>query len=112
MAHLPVQNAILDGEIVCLDSAGRSQFNELLHRRGNPVFYAFDLLWLNGDDFDKRGKLGRNCFPLERVPGRQSRHRRQVNVSKSWDFAPSFGRVAPGILDPVVFLPAFCAIPR
>jgi ATP-dependent DNA ligase len=26
------------------------QFKELLYRRANPVFYAFDLLWLNGKD--------------------------------------------------------------
>ncbi len=47
---LPVQNTILDGEIVCLDSQGVSQFNELFSRRGRPVFYAFDLLWLDGQD--------------------------------------------------------------
>ena len=47
---LPVQNAILDGEVVCLNSNGVSQFNELMSRTGKPVFYAFDLLWLNGDD--------------------------------------------------------------
>jgi bifunctional non-homologous end joining protein LigD len=47
---LPVLNAILDGEIVCLDSNGVSQFNELFSRRGAPVFYAFDLLWLDGLD--------------------------------------------------------------
>ena len=46
----PVQNAILDGEIVCLDSHGVSQFNALFSRRGEPVFYAFDLLWLDGQD--------------------------------------------------------------
>jgi bifunctional non-homologous end joining protein LigD len=48
---LPVQNVILDGEIVCLDSHGVSQFNELFSRRGKPVFYVFDLLWLDGQDF-------------------------------------------------------------
>jgi bifunctional non-homologous end joining protein LigD len=47
---LPVQNAILDGEVVCLDSNGVSKFNELMSRKGKPAFYAFDLLWLNGDD--------------------------------------------------------------
>jgi bifunctional non-homologous end joining protein LigD len=47
---LPVQNAILDGEVVCLDSNSVSKFNELMSRKGKPVFYAFDLLWLNGDD--------------------------------------------------------------
>ena len=35
---------------VCLDSNGVSQFKELLYRRGRAVFYAFDLLWLNGAD--------------------------------------------------------------
>jgi len=50
LTALPVMNAIMDGEIVCLDSKGRSQFYELLHRRGQPAFYAFDLLWLNGRD--------------------------------------------------------------
>ena len=37
---LKVKNAVLDGEIVCLDSEGRSIFNDLLHRKGFPVFYA------------------------------------------------------------------------
>jgi ATP-dependent DNA ligase len=37
--------------LVCLDSEGRSIFNELLFRRGSPIFYAFDLLYLNNRDF-------------------------------------------------------------
>jgi bifunctional non-homologous end joining protein LigD len=50
LAKLKATDAILDGEICCLDSQGRSQFNELLYRRGELVFYCFDLLWLNGQD--------------------------------------------------------------
>ena len=50
LGELPVQSAILDGEIVCLDAEGVSQFNELFSRRGKPVLYAFDLLWLDGED--------------------------------------------------------------
>src|SRR6202166_890459 len=50
LAKLKVQNAVIDGEIVCLDAEGRSIFNELLFRRGSPIFYAFDLLYLNGRD--------------------------------------------------------------
>src|SRR4051794_30199011 len=42
--------AVLDGEIVCLDREGKSQFNELLFRRGEPRFFAFDLLWCDGKD--------------------------------------------------------------
>ena len=44
LAKLPVETAILDGEIVCLDERGVSQFNQLLSRKVEPVFYAFDLL--------------------------------------------------------------------
>lgn len=47
---LRVHDAVLDGEIVCLDAQGHSMFKELLYRRGEPIFYAFDLLWLNGVD--------------------------------------------------------------
>jgi ATP-dependent DNA ligase len=45
-----VKNAIIDGEIACLDDQGRSIFNELLFRRGLPIFYAFDILYLNDRD--------------------------------------------------------------
>jgi ATP-dependent DNA ligase len=50
LAKLKVKSAVIDGELVCLDSEGRSIFNELLHRKGRPTFYAFDLLYLNGRD--------------------------------------------------------------
>jgi len=51
LANLQVTDAILDGELVCLDDEGKSRFNQLLRRRAEPGFYAFDLLWLNGKDF-------------------------------------------------------------
>jgi len=44
-----VKDAVLDGEIVCLDKRGHPQFRDLLFRRGEPCFFAFDLLW-NGKD--------------------------------------------------------------
>jgi bifunctional non-homologous end joining protein LigD len=50
LGKLRVQNAILDGEIICIDGHGISQFNQLFPRQGTPVFYAFDLLWLNHED--------------------------------------------------------------
>jgi ATP-dependent DNA ligase len=46
-----VQNAIIDGEVICADAKGVSQFNQLLSRKGEPVFYAFDLLWLDSGVF-------------------------------------------------------------
>jgi len=42
--------AVFDGEIVSLDHEGRPQFYELLRRRGEPIFYAFDCLWHEGKD--------------------------------------------------------------
>src|SRR5207248_7071908 len=39
------RRCVLDGEIVCLDSEGRPQFRDLLFRRAEPFFYAFDVLW-------------------------------------------------------------------
>ena len=43
-------NGILDGEIVSLDSRGRPQFEDLMFRRGELFFIAFDAVFLNGED--------------------------------------------------------------
>jgi bifunctional non-homologous end joining protein LigD len=49
----------MDGEIVCLDQDGRSQFNDLLFRRGEPFFVAFDLLQKDGNDLRTERLLDR-----------------------------------------------------
>jgi bifunctional non-homologous end joining protein LigD len=41
---------VLDGEIVCLDKRGKPHFNDLLFHRGEPCFFAFDLLMADGKD--------------------------------------------------------------
>lgn len=48
--ELRSRSAVLDGEIVCLDRHGKTQFKDLLFRRGEPRLYAFDLLWCGGED--------------------------------------------------------------
>ena len=48
--HLRVESAVLDGEIACVDDVGRPVFRDLLFRRRQCVFIAFDLLFLNGKD--------------------------------------------------------------
>jgi bifunctional non-homologous end joining protein LigD len=49
IAHaVRAKRAVLDGEICCLDSDGRSNFNALLFRREWPYFYAFDILSFKG----------------------------------------------------------------
>ena len=69
--HLKAITAVLDGEIVALDEEGRSSFSLMQQRAGfsslakhrarNPaipvLYYAFDLLYLDGRDLRK--------FPLE-----------------------------------------------
>jgi bifunctional non-homologous end joining protein LigD len=64
---------VIDGEIVCLDSEGRSIFNELLFRRGCPVFYAFDILYLNDRDLRQaplieRKQILRNVIEKSALP--------------------------------------------
>ena len=52
--RLQADQAIIDGEIVAVDEQGRPSFQALQHRGSHPkhsiVFYAFDLLHLNGED--------------------------------------------------------------
>jgi len=43
-------DAILDGEIVCLNDDGHSTFHRPLFRRDWPYFYAFDLVAVDGED--------------------------------------------------------------
>ena len=67
LAHLPVQHAVLDGEIVALDARGRASFEriqrrftqsqgseaEALRREVPVIYYAFDCLGVDGFDLRK-----------------------------------------------------------
>ncbi len=48
--HLKLEDAVLDGEIACLDENGRPIFKDLLFRKSTCIFVAFDMLYLNGKD--------------------------------------------------------------
>ncbi len=50
VAKLKVQNAIIDGEVACLDAKGKSVFLDMRRRKANAILYCFDLLWLNNED--------------------------------------------------------------
>jgi bifunctional non-homologous end joining protein LigD len=74
LAGLRVKSAILDGEIVVLGSDGRSQFMELMRRRTpDAIYYAFDLIWLDGQDLrplpllDRKAAL-RQVLKLSKIP--------------------------------------------
>jgi DNA ligase D-like protein (predicted ligase) len=56
VAAVRAKDAVLDGEIVVLDSTGRPSFQALHHARTeglSVVYYAFDLLHLNGRDLTR-----------------------------------------------------------
>lgn len=69
LARLKCANAVLDGEIVALDEAGRSDFQTLQGRdlgdRPTIAYFVFDLLHLDGEPLtaepieERRKKLGR-----------------------------------------------------
>jgi bifunctional non-homologous end joining protein LigD len=52
LARLRSRSCIIDGEAVCCDDNGVSNFNRIRYRRhdGDVFLYAFDLIELNGDD--------------------------------------------------------------
>lgn len=64
------RRCVLDGEIVCLDSQGKPQFRDLLFRRAEPLFYAFDILWnehAKSDDEEEMHRF-RNEEDLQYLP--------------------------------------------
>jgi bifunctional non-homologous end joining protein LigD len=69
-AALRVQSAILDGEIVCLDQHGKSQFYSLMFRRGPARLYAFDLIELDGRDLRSLPLLKRKQLLKRLIPSR------------------------------------------
>jgi bifunctional non-homologous end joining protein LigD len=62
--------AVLDGEVVCLASDGRPDFRALLYRRAAPVFYAFDALFVDGDDLRDRSLIERKRVLRRLIPRR------------------------------------------
>ena len=72
LRSLKGQRAILDGEIVVLDEKGRSRFHDLMPHRGEPRYYAFDLVWLNGRDLRAQPLLERKRMLRRLVPQNDS----------------------------------------
>src|SRR5205807_5375612 len=63
-----IKLTVLDGEIVCLDRKGKSQFKNLMFHRGNPpCFFAFDLLICDGKDLRTERLMDRKQALFQRV---------------------------------------------
>ena len=60
------ESAVVDGELVAVDANGRPSFQALQHRAAHPrhvvVFYAFDLLHINGKDLTARPLTDRRAL--------------------------------------------------
>jgi bifunctional non-homologous end joining protein LigD len=82
--RVKADRAVIDGEIVALDAQGSPSFQALQHRGSHPghqiVFYAFDLLHLDGTDLTgqpllkRRARLARvlegsEFLPSQELPG-------------------------------------------
>ena len=67
------RNAIIDGEIVCLDQNGRSLFYYLMFGPAKQYFYAFDLLYLDDTDLTNRRLIERKSRLKELIPREPSR---------------------------------------
>jgi bifunctional non-homologous end joining protein LigD len=66
------REAILDGEIICMDAQGRPRFYDLMFRRGEPRLALFDILWLDGKDLRDlplvvRKKMLRKLVPMKQT---------------------------------------------
>lgn len=65
-SKLHAESAVVDGELVAVDANGRPSFQALQHRAAHPrhvvVFYAFDLLHINGKDLTARPLTDRRAL--------------------------------------------------
>lgn len=88
LAKVPAKTAIIDGEAVVLDEQGRSDFQALQamlkeKQRATPVFYAFDLLHLDGEDL-RDEPLADRTRALEKLL-RKNKPRDVVRLSEQLD---------------------------
>lgn len=79
-AGLPVRDAILDGEVIVLEPDGTTSFQALQNalsenRQNELVYFAFDLLYLDGWDLRQAPLLARKKALAEILAGRQERIR-------------------------------------
>jgi bifunctional non-homologous end joining protein LigD len=69
VAALKATSALLDGEIVAFDEAGRPSFQHLHHRSARPAairYFAFDLLHVDGKDLHREPLSSRRAM-LEKM---------------------------------------------
>ena len=71
--QLPVDEAILDGQIASPDEMGRTVLSRLQRKPTEARYYAFDLVWLNGQDTRAAPLLSRKERLRDLLPWQCSR---------------------------------------
>jgi bifunctional non-homologous end joining protein LigD len=71
--EMPMEMAVLDGELAVPDETGRTVFSAVTKYRNRARYYAFDLLWVNGEDLRRLPLLERKQR-LKRILPYDSRH--------------------------------------
>ena len=66
------EGALLDGELAVPDESGRTVFASMMKRRQQARLYAFDLLWLDGQDLRSQPLLKRKAMLKRLLPARSS----------------------------------------
>src|SRR6266536_739179 len=89
---------VFDGEIVALDEDGRPRFNDLLFGRREPVYVAFDVLFVDGEDV-RALPLKERKAALEKVV---RRHRMQSSDAVLGDGKAAFRAVCDFDLEGIV----------
>jgi bifunctional non-homologous end joining protein LigD len=77
-------DAVLDGELVALDASGKPSFSLMQKAAENPsalIYYAFDLLWLDGTDLRRKTLLERKEL-LESILPRRSMIRYSEHIEE------------------------------
>ena len=80
--EVTAESAILDGELVVVDHMGRSIFADMMKRRKLARYFAFDLIWLNGEDLRALPLLKRKEKLKQILPAR-SAHLLYVDHTKA-----------------------------
>jgi bifunctional non-homologous end joining protein LigD len=80
---LPTDTAVIDGEIVAIDAKGCPSFQALQNRASSGrhwqiLYYAFDLLSLDGEDWKNRPLNQRKAKLRDVVSGSDVRYKRRA----------------------------------
>ena len=94
LGKIPAKSAVLDGEFVVTDAAGRTNFSDLktalsTGKTDRFQYYVFDLLRLDGDDLRPLPLTRRKAALKTLVEGQGTKARKHVLYSESFDADPA-----------------------